>query len=111
HPPAPLTARDRNALAHLVARLGFDPTTTLPALDRGEVRLDDLAAVVADESECRSDAEFVALAYAVLTGQRVEGTAAQYYLNQLARGVPRRELVRKIVASGTMRAQLHAVAD
>ena len=111
HPPAPLIARNRNALTQLVARLGFDPTTTLPALDRGEVRLDDLAAVVADESECRSDAEFVALAYAVLTEQRVEGTAAQYYLNQLARGVPRRELVRKIVASGTMRAKLHAVAD
>lgn len=109
--PSPLIARDRNALAQLVARLGFDPLTTLPALDRGDVRLDDLAAVVADESECRSDAEFVALAYQVLVDRRVEGTAAQYYLAQLRRGMSRRELVRKIVASGTMRAKLHAVAD
>jgi len=111
HPPERFVARDREALTQLLARLGFDPVTTLPALDRGDVRLDDLTAVVADESECRSDAEFVALAYSLLTDQRVEGTRAQYYLNQLRRGVPRRELVRKIVASGTMRAKLHAVAD
>ncbi|MEA2571711.1 MAG: mannosyltransferase [Acidobacteriota bacterium] len=111
HPRESFVARDRAALAALVARLGFDPVTTLPALDRGEVRLDDLANVIAYESECRGDAEFVAVAYAVLVDRRVEGTSAQYFLAQLRRGVPRSEIIRKIVASGEMRAKLHAVAD
>jgi hypothetical protein len=111
HPRESFVAHDRAALTALVARLGFDPVTTLPALDRGDVRLDELANVIAYESECRSDAEFVAVAYAVLVDRRVEGTSAQYFLAQLRRGVTRSEIIRKIVASGAMRAKLHAVAD
>ncbi|MCU1229824.1 MAG: rane protein-like protein [Acidobacteria bacterium] len=111
HQRESFVARDRAALTALLTRLGFDPLTTMPALDRGDVRLDELANVIACESECRGDAEFIAVAYAVLVDRRVEGTAAQYFLAQLRRGVPRSEIIRKIVASGAMRAKLHAVAD
>jgi hypothetical protein len=102
HPRKPLIARDRQALANVMARLGVDDD---------HVRIEDAAALIAYESDCRSDAEFVALAYAILVDRRVEGVAAQHFLSQLGRGVSRAEIVRKIIDSGAMRAKLHAVAD
>ena len=99
------------ALAHLIARLGFDPRSTLRALDRGEVRIETLANAIVDDADCRSDGDFIRLAFAILFEERIDGVRVDYYVNQLRHGVPRREIVRRLVVYGPLRAKLHAVAD
>ena len=57
---------NRDAVMALIARLGFDPQTTWPLLERGEVRLENLAETVTWGEDCQSDRAFLETTFAAL---------------------------------------------
>lgn len=57
---------DREAVVPLIARLGFHPETVWPMLERGEVRLENLAETVTWGSDCQNDRLFLKNAFAAL---------------------------------------------
>lgn len=56
----------QDAVLPLLGRLGFDPSSVWPRLQRGELHLEDLAESIAYGSECLDDAAFVRMVYDLL---------------------------------------------
>lgn len=101
-----LAELNRDKLAALLGRLGFDPVSTIPLLARGELRLEDLAATLAAGSDCLDDDAFVQNVFATLAERHIDGVALHHSTSALRRGVTRDVLVRRILDSGEVRAHL-----
>jgi hypothetical protein len=87
---------NRDAVASLLGRLGFDPIATSRRLERGETTLEDLAVTIATASACEDDLSFARRAYAILMRQ-VPNAAEDASLLRMQRTGTREELVRHIL--------------
>lgn len=90
---------NRTTLTALLGRLGFDPRTTLPKLDRGSVDLEELAETVAYDSDCLNDSDFLHIAYATLVGRSIDANGERYFAEALKKKETRVGVVRALVES------------
>jgi hypothetical protein len=90
---------NRNALTALLGRLGFDPQTTIPRLDRRTVDLEELAESVAYDSDCLNDSDFLHIAYATLAGRPIDAGGERYFAGALKKKETRVGVVRALVES------------
>lgn len=89
----------RSALTPLLGRLGFDPRTTIPKLDRGTVDLGELPETVAYDSDCLNDSDFLHIAYATLVGRSIDANGERYFADALKKKETRVGVVRALVES------------
>lgn len=82
---------NRDAVARLIARLGFDPRDVWPRLERGQLTLDDVLDTVAWGGECYDGRQFLDTAFAAL----LEREAAPHEVRDLA-ALPRERAVGRI---------------
>ncbi|MDP9360851.1 MAG: DUF4214 domain-containing protein, partial [Acidobacteriota bacterium] len=97
---------NRTALATLLGRLGFDPRTTIPKLDRGTVDLEELAETVAYNSDCLNDSDFLHIAYATLAGRSIDANGERYFAEALKKKETRVGVVRALVESEEFRGKI-----
>ena len=97
---------NRAALTMLLGRLGFDPQTTIPKLDRGTVDLEELAETVAYDSDCLNDSDFLHIAYATLAGRSIDANGEHYFADALKKKETRLGVVRALVESEEFRTRV-----
>jgi hypothetical protein len=90
---------NRTALTTLLGRIGFDPQTTIPKLDRGTVDLEEVAEAVAYDSDCLNDSDFLHIAYATLVGRSIDANGERYFAGALKKKETRLGVVRALVES------------
>ena len=96
----------RDAVEALLGRLGFDPQTAWPRIQRGELRLEDLAETIAYGSDCESDRDFVLRTYGLLFERAPTEIEERSLLSMLRNGTSRARLVAHIVKSDELRARV-----
>ncbi len=99
---------NREALTALLGRLGFDPRSTIPDLEHGNVRLDELTVSVATDSDCQSDLDFLRRAYTTLLDRAVDPIGERHFLDVLRRHHDRESVVRSIIDSAEFRGKIVA---
>jgi hypothetical protein len=83
-----------DAVAALIARLGYDPVTVWPRIARGEVRIDDLVHTLDYGSECIDDATFVNdVFHALLNRPPAPGERRPRLVERVTRGDEFRALI------------------
>jgi mannosyltransferase len=90
---------NRAARSALLGRLGFDPQSTIPKLDRGAVDIEDLAETVAYDSACLNDSDFLHIAYATLVNRSIDADGERYFAAALRKKETRVGVVRALVDS------------
>ena len=97
---------NRVSLEHLVARIGFDPTTAVPKLVRGHVTLEQLATTVALRSACLDDRQYLQNVYGLLAGRSVDTAKESDLLRRLRDGMSRTDVVLAVLRSDEVQSKL-----
>jgi hypothetical protein len=97
---------NRDAVARVVSRLGYDPETALPRLTTGAVDLEDLVEWIAPANGCLDDLAFVQRSLELLLQRPSTPAQEQYLLALLRAGKSRTEIIRTIVATDEFRRTL-----
>jgi len=102
----PETHLNRAGLTALLGRLGFDPQTAIPKLDRGDVDVEELSESVAYDSGCLNDSAFLHLAYATLVNRSIDADGERYFASALTKKETRIGVVRALVDSEELKRTL-----
>lgn len=92
-----------DALAQFIARYGLDPADVIPKLKSGDVQFSHLFMRIEGVTEGQSDAAFLNHAYAVLLARAPDQTGTNKFLDRLARGGKRRDVIKTLVMSNEFR--------
>jgi mannosyltransferase len=93
----PASTLRRDAVLPMLGRLGFDPSTTWPRIERGEVQLEELAESLAYASDCADDGSFVRHSFELLLGRAPGKTEENDLIAKLEEGMSRPRLITRIV--------------
>jgi hypothetical protein len=84
------------AVSHLVARLGFDPVTTIPRLDKGALTLEELVMSIVWTGTCEDDMTFARRAFAILL-QQVPNAGEEESLRAMLRRRSRTQMIEHLM--------------
>lgn len=87
----------RDSVEALLGRLGHDPVTGWTRLDRGDIRLEDVAETIAAGSDCEDDATFLHHAFAILLERQPNNVEKSDLLRRLREGASREQVVGRIL--------------
>jgi hypothetical protein len=94
---------NRDSVEALLGRLGIDPQTAWPRIQRKELRLEDLAETVAYGSDCESDRDFIRRMYAILFERAPNEVETRSLLSMLRSGMSRPRVVAHLVKADEFR--------
>ena len=87
---------NHEAMSHLVARLGFDPVTTIPRLDKGALTLEELVMSIVWTGTCEDDMTFARRAFAILL-QQVPNAGEEESLRAMLRRRSRTQMIEHLM--------------
>jgi len=97
---------DRDALADLSGRCGFDPDDTVPRLIAGTLTIEDVADSILDRGGCLDDIAFVRNAYWSIIGRSVTEDDAMRIVKPWSTARSRRRLVQGLIESSEFRERM-----
>ncbi len=104
-------AWNRQALEHLLARLGADPSPEADAILLGDRSLRQLAQTFLDEHGSRPPEDFVRRAYQVILGREPDTEGLAFYSNEIARGVSPENTVDCLLSSVELEDKLRPIVE